>query len=88
MNLAFNLFTLKRELEINKQREYTWREIAHATSVHHNTLYNIANNKTRRVDMDTMAALLTFFANEGMPITPADLFIVEPSTPPKDCTSD
>lgn len=76
MTITFNLFTLKRQLEIEKQREYTWREISHATGVHHNTLYNIANNRTRRIDMDTLGGLLAFFSAEGMPITPNDLFVV------------
>lgn len=81
MALKHNLFTLKRQLEIKKGKEYSWLQIAEATQVHPNTLHNIAANKTRRVDLDIADKLLTFFAAEGMPVTVADLFVVE-SEPP------
>ena len=74
MTLNHNLFTLKRQLEIVKRREYTWIHIATATAVHPNTLHNIATNKTRRVDLDIVEKLLAFFAAEGMPVTINDLF--------------
>ena len=77
MKLLFNLFTLKKQLEINMQREYTWRDIARRTDVHYNTLHNIASNKTQRVDTAIIARLLVFFTDEGMPVTVGDLFTVE-----------
>jgi len=76
MAIAHNLFTLKRRLEILKQREYSWVEISKATEIHHNTLYNIGSNKTRRVDLDIVEKLLKFFSAEGMPVTINDLFTV------------
>lgn len=76
MTINHNLFTLKRQLEISNRKEYTWVHIAQETNIHPNTLYNIANNKTRRVDLDIAERLLKFFASEGYPITIADLFAI------------
>lgn len=81
MTLNHNLFTLKRQLEIAKRREYTWVQIAAATDVHPNTLHNIATNKTRRVDLDIVEKLLAFFAAEGMPVTINDLFTTNHQEP-------
>ena len=79
MIITYNLYSLKKQLEINAQRDYTWDQIALDSGVHRNTLLNMASDKTRRVDLDIMARLLTYFHAEGMPITPNDLFIVEDS---------
>lgn len=84
MSIDYNLFTLKRQLEILKQRQYSWAEIAQETGIHYNTLHNIANNKTRRIDLDIAEKLLTFFATEGMPITINDLFTIDSNNPPKE----
>jgi hypothetical protein len=76
MTINHNLFTLKRQLEIANRKEYTWKQIALDTGVHSNTLYNIATNKTRRLDLDIVEKLLAFFNRENMPITINDLFVV------------
>ncbi len=74
--IKYNLFALKRQLEVKSNRPYTWKEIAGAVNAHPNTLQNIAGNKTARVDTHVMAGLLDFFAAQGMPITVADLFVI------------
>lgn len=78
--IEYNLFNLKKQLEIKSQREFSWNEIAERSGVHRNTMLNLANDRTRRIDLDIMARLIDFFASEGMPVTPNDLFIVEKAT--------
>lgn len=80
--IKYNLFALKRQLEVKNTRPYTWKEIANAVNAHPNTLQNIAGNKTARVDTHVMAGLLDFFAAEGMPITVADLFVISTTLDP------
>lgn len=72
-----NLFALKRELELKKGRAYTWGEIAEATNLNPNTIYGLANNKSKGIRYDTMGALLEFFRREGLEITAGDLFVVK-----------
>lgn len=76
--IRYNLYSLKKQLEINAQSDYTWDKIALDSNVHRNTLLNMANDKTRRIDLDIMGRLIDYFASEGMPVTPNDLFVVEP----------
>lgn len=71
-----NLFTLKRQLELKKNRSYTWLEIEAASGVHRNTLINLSKNATRRIDLDIAARLLNFFQSEGLAIRLSDLFTV------------
>lgn len=82
-HIKYNLFMLKRQLEMHKGKSYSWQEISHTTGVHFNTLHNIENNKTRRLDLDIVAKLLDFFAAEGMPVSVDDLFLVS-NEPPED----
>ncbi len=77
--MEFNLFTLRRKLEIEKGREYTWEEIARAAGVHPNTVYNLAANRSKRVDVETLAKLANYFIREGMDIGPGDLFQFKPA---------
>jgi hypothetical protein len=77
--IKYNLFSLKRRLELLKGKSYTWQEISHKTGVHFNTLHNIEGNKTRRLDLDIVAKLLDFFSREGMPVSIDQLFTVERS---------
>lgn len=75
--IKFNLFALKRKLELHRNKSYTWREIAHATGVHFNTLYNMANNKTGGIDLKILAKLFDYFRGEGLDINPLDLFLFD-----------
>lgn len=38
---------------------------------------SLMKGETMRIEADTIGELLAFFAAEGMPITPNDIFIVE-----------
>lgn len=80
--MKFNIFALKRQLELSKGKPYTWQQIAHDTDVHFNTLYNLSYNKTRRVDLAILAKLYDFFRREGLDITPADLVTVTTDNQP------
>ena len=79
--MEFNLFTLRRKLEIEKWREYTWEEVARSAGVHPNTVYNLAANRSKRVDVETLGKLDNYFIGEGLDIGPGDLFVFKPAEP-------
>jgi len=81
--IKFNLFRLRRLLELKKDREYTFREISEKTQIHVNTLHNLEYNKSNSISLGTMGKLLEFFHNEGMPIQIQDLFTVTTDEPEK-----
>jgi len=72
----YNLFALKRQLELKTDKSYTWKQIADYLGVHRNTMQNFANNKLDRVDLDLLMKLLDFFEGEGFPIEFSDLFVI------------
>lgn len=74
--IQYNIFNLKKQLEIQNQKEYSWAQIAELSDIHRNTVLNLANDRTQRVDLDVVARLLTFFKSEGMPVSIGDLFVV------------
>lgn len=77
MQIVFNLFDLKQNLEKQLGHELSWAEIGRRSGVHPNTLTALQKGRARRVDLETMEKLCDFFEREGMPITPGDLFRVE-----------
>ena len=74
--IKYNLFALKRQLELKNNKAYTWKEIADAARAHPNTLQNIAGNKTARIDMHVVAGLIDFFKQEGLPVLLTDILLV------------
>lgn len=76
LKVKVNLFTLRRNLEVEKQRKYTWVEMAEKSGLNRKTLERLAQNKYKRMDFSTLDALLNFFRDEGMPIGIQDLLIV------------
>lgn len=74
--VQYNLFTLRRLLEIKKQRKYNWGEIAQKAGLTRKTLETMANNKSSRVNFSSLEALLDFFRDEGMPIGIEELLSV------------
>jgi DNA-binding Xre family transcriptional regulator len=74
VTIQFNLFILRRQLEIAKGTELTWDQIARQAGVHPNTLYSLASNKSKGITLATMEALVAFFRSQGMEINPGDLF--------------
>lgn len=74
--VQYNLFTLRRLLEIKKQRKYNWGEIAQKVGLTRKTIEYMAKNKFRRVNFSSLEGLLDFFADEGMPIGIEELLSV------------
>lgn len=77
--ISYNLFALKRKLELQTGKAYTWRKIGKETGVHYNTLNNLANNKTSRIDVDILRRILEFFQSQGMNIVFSELFVIDVS---------
>lgn len=75
--MRFDLERLRARLIQHTGRKVSWLEVAKATGVHQNILYNLANNKQGRVDISTLAALLSYFRTQGLDVGPGDLFAVE-----------
>lgn len=77
VKVNFNLFALRRMLELEKNRSYTWEDIADGAGLHINTIYGMSGNTSKRVDLRTMAKLINFFNREGLEVGPGDLFTLE-----------
>ncbi len=75
--VKFNLFTLRRLLEIEKGESLTWNDVADGADLNINTIYGMANNTSKRVDVRTMEKLIDYFNREGLEVGPGDLFALE-----------
>ena len=82
--VMFNLFDVVKQLERHKGETVTNTYVAERSGLSRFTIQKIVNNDSERVDLSSLAALLDFFAAEGMPVTVADLFTVTPFTPDTD----
>lgn len=80
--LYFDLFDVIKRLERQKQEPVPYTYVADRSGLSRFTIQKIIAGDTTRVDLDTLAKLLDFFAAEGMPITVADLFRTDPTPPP------
>lgn len=76
--VRFDLRTKLNELERVRDTRYGYADIAAATKnrLSRQTARQLLKSTPKRVDTDTLAALLDFFAAEGMPISVGDLFAV------------
>lgn len=81
MEITFDLFTLKQQLQIATGREFSFSEIAREANLHRNTVERISQNRTDRVDLETLAKLIFFFRRYGIDITVGDLFSVKEIDP-------
>ncbi len=77
MEITFDLFTLKQQLQIATGREFSFSEIAREANLHRNTVERIALNRTDRVDLETLAKLIFFFRRYGVTVTAGELFKVK-----------
>ena len=72
--IKLRIFELKNDLERHLHRDISNREIARAIDVAPNTIGNMMSNRSIRVDMRTLTALLAYFRDGGLDIQPGDLF--------------
>ncbi len=77
MNISFNLFNLKQQLHIESGEQVSYAQIARDTGLHRNTVERITSNDTTRVDLETLAALVSYFRSKGMNVGISDLVNVE-----------
>ena len=73
--MRYNLFALRQQLELSKEKEYSWESIARATGLHAHTIRNMAFNRRGGADLSTLTRVLGFFRNEGMDVGIGDLII-------------
>lgn len=52
-------------------------EYARRIGITRQSFASLMKGETMRIEVDTIAKLLSFFRREGMPITVADLFVVD-----------
>lgn len=77
MEITFDLFRLKQQLHLATGKEYSFTAIADEAGLHRNTVERIAMNRTARVDLETLAKLMFFFKDHGVPVAVGDLFHVK-----------
>lgn len=77
VTVRFNLLNLQHDLEKLRGKPISWAEIGRGSKVHPNTLSAMLNNKARRIDLETMERLLTYFRREGLNVGVADLFVLK-----------
>lgn len=77
--VVFNLFAVRAQMEAHLNRRVHWQEIAAGSGLNINTVVNMANNKTSRVDCETLTKLLRYFRSQGLPIDVGDLFREQPA---------
>lgn len=75
--VTFRLFELVKDLEKMKGQNYSLSTISDKTGITRAALSRMINHKTDRVYLSTIETLLTFFHDEGLPVTLADMFSVE-----------
>ena len=78
--VTFNVLRPLGQLEAQRNHRYTFAEVAELSGLSRQTVRNIMRKPPQQIDVDTVAALLAFFAAEGMPIGVGQLFDV--ITPP------
>lgn len=76
--VKLNLYTPLGKLDKIKNHRHTPGDISIASGgrVSRQAIHKILSGKVKGVAFDTLAAILDFFASQGMPITVADLFEV------------
>lgn len=74
--VRFNLDQLLRQLAAKNNRDYEKSYVADKSGVSRTTISGIVNGNTTRVDLETLAKLVTFFSSEGMKIDVGDLFSI------------
>lgn len=71
-----NIFDAINKLEAKNKRKYSDVDLSRLTGLHRHTIKALRAGK----DEPTLDKLIAFFASEGMPIEPNDIFIFPPSS--------
>lgn len=77
VTVEFNLITPLSELQKNNHRVYTYADIANVSGLTRQGVRRLLTQGTKQIDVDTLGKLISFFENEGMPVTLNDLFTVK-----------
>ena len=49
-----------------REKPLSVRKLAKATNIAHSSLVNLVNNRTTRIDLDTLTKLMTFFGTKDV----------------------
>lgn len=71
-----NVFRLVKRLEEKNNVAYSNTAIAQKSGLSRVTVNGLVSSGTQRIDLETIDKLLDFFATEGMPVSPCDIFVV------------
>lgn len=74
--VVLNIFPTLKRLEVIKGRNYTIAEVKDGTGLHRNTVRGLLRASTKRIDLDSLTAFITFFHNEGLKVGTGDLLIL------------
>lgn len=74
--LQFNVEPAILRLQAENQKRYTYTDVAKSAGVSRQSIERLARNESFQDLLVLLAALLDFFASEGMPITVDKLFEV------------
>jgi len=75
--VKFNLFRPLGQLEAIKGRRYEYNEIAERSGLSRQTVRNIMREAPQQINVATLAGLITFFVDEGMPVEVGQFFEVQ-----------
>lgn len=76
--LKFSIFKPVKELEIKLGKDLTYKDLGEMMRLDSRTVGTFVEGSVTRVDLPSVDKVLQFFASEGMPVTPNDLFVIEP----------
>jgi len=79
--VTFNVDRLLRQLSAQNNRDYDKAWVATLSGISRTTITAITTGQNTRIDLETIGKLTAFFRSQGMPITVADLFVVEEDKP-------
>lgn len=75
-SVKFNLWELKKKLELHKGRDLTIIEMAEGMGVSYFSLLKAINNESGGVQFDTLSKMLEYFRGCGLEISIDDLLTV------------
>lgn len=82
-DIKFDLYPMLTKLESIKKKRFSPGDISIAVKgrVSRQTVHSLLHNDVKNVNLRTLAALVDFFAKEGLPVTISDLFTITEDAP-------